>query len=96
MVGYWEPNCPVRTDNPQVLATAYVKKGKTLISIASWAPAPVSVHLKIDWRALGLDPKKTRLGAPAIEDFQPARIFTLDEAIPVEPKKGWLLIAKGE
>jgi hypothetical protein len=93
MVGWWEPDCPVRTDRPDVLATAYVKPGKTLIALASWAPEKTEVHLKIDWKALGLDGAKAQLVAPEVKDFQPARSWRVDEAIPVEPKKGWLIWA---
>ena len=38
-VGWWNPACPVKTDNPNVLATVYKKSGKSLIALASWAPA---------------------------------------------------------
>jgi hypothetical protein len=27
MFGYWSPNCPVRTNHPDILATAYMRKG---------------------------------------------------------------------
>jgi hypothetical protein len=93
MIGYWSPQCPVRTDNPNVLATAYVKKGKTLISIASWAKEPSRVAVKIDWKALGLDRAKAHLYAPAIQSFQSAALFSPDSLIPVSPGRGWLLIA---
>lgn len=92
MVGYWDPACPVKTDQPNVLATAYVKKGKALVAIASWAPAKAKVKLAIDWQALGLDPAKARLHAPACERFQPAAEFAPGDAIPVAPFKGWMLI----
>ncbi len=92
MIGYWEPDCPVTTDQPQVLATVYVRPGKTLISLASWASAPVACQLTINWQALGLDPAKTQLNAPAIEGFQDAHPFHVGDAIPVEPARGWLLI----
>ena len=75
MLGYWDPACPVRTDSPDVLATAYVRPGKTLLAVASWAKAPVPCHLKIDWKAFGLDPAKATLAAPEINNFQPARRF---------------------
>jgi hypothetical protein len=91
MIGYWEPDCPVRTDRPDILATAYVRKGRTLISVASWAPADASVHLRIDWKALGLDPKKAKLVAPEIKDFQPVAVFQPSDAIPVHPNRGWIL-----
>jgi len=49
MVGYWAPSCPVRTDNEDILATAYIKKDSVLISIASWVEETVNCRLKIDW-----------------------------------------------
>ena len=94
MIGYWSPNCPLRTDNPNVLATAYVKENKTLISLASWNASSVSVRLSIDWTRLGLDPATTLLIAPEIQDFQHAGAFRPDERIAIEPGKGWLLIAE--
>jgi hypothetical protein len=85
----------VKTDNPAVLATSYVRKGKrTLISIASWAPQAVKVKLRIDWKALGLSPHGVTLRAPAVQDFQPAATFAPGQPIPVEPGKGWLLIVE--
>jgi hypothetical protein len=93
MIGYWEQDCPVRTGSPDVLATAYVRPGKTLVAVASWAKAPVECRLKIDWASLALDPAKTVLTAPEVKDFQPARRFAPTEAIPVAPGRGWVLIA---
>jgi len=92
MVGWWVHDTPVKTGNPDVLATSYVRKGdKTLVSIASWAPATAKVKLIIDWKALGLDPAHVRLVAPAVEGFQPAATFRPGDEIAVEPGKGWLL-----
>lgn len=90
MIGWWAPDCPVRASNPTVLATVYQREGKALIALASWAEEAVSVELTIDWKALGLDP--ARLTAAPIEGFQPAGSFAPDEAIPLEPGKGWLLV----
>ena len=92
MIGYWSPRCPVKTGNKDVLATAYVAKGRTLVSIASWAADDVSVRLSIDWSALGLNPAAARLRAPAVRDFQPAAQFNPTDPIPVPKGKGWLLI----
>jgi hypothetical protein len=92
MIGYWEPDCPVRTNNGNVLATAYVRQGKTLVAVASWAKQPVECRLTIDWKALGLDPAKVTLTAPEIKDYQPARSFALTDAIPIAPGRGWLLL----
>lgn len=94
MIGYWVADCPVKTDNRDVLATVYKKNGKALVSIASWAKADTNVHLMIDWKALGINPATATITAPAIKDFQPAREFKSGDAIPVKKEEGWLLIIK--
>jgi len=95
MIGWWDEGCPVRTGRADVLATAYVKPGKTLIALASWAPDQTDVRLQWDWPALGLDAARARLVAPEIPDFQPAREWRSDEPIPVEPRRGWLIYLTG-
>jgi len=92
-IGWWDKDCPVQTGNPQVKASVYRKAGKTLIALASWAPAKSKVQLTIDWKALGLDAKKTTLWAPPVAGFQPEGVFAADGQIPLTPGKGWLLIA---
>lgn len=92
MIGYWEAKCPIKTSNPDVLATAYVKKGKTLIAVASWAKEKVDINLLIDWKAIGLDPKKVIMVAPKIAEYQPEKSFNVNEPFSVEPKKGWLIM----
>jgi len=92
MIGYWSASCPVRTNNPQVLATVYVKKGKALVCLASWAKAKVDVKLTIDWKALGISPSGARLTALESTGFQPTAKFAPGSIIPVEPGKGWMLV----
>ncbi|NYE27695.1 hypothetical protein HDE78_000620 [Rhodanobacter sp. K2T2] len=92
MIGWWVHDAPVKTGRDDVLATSYVRHGKTLIAIASWAPQKTDVTLAIDWKALGIDPHKATLAAPAVDGFQTAAQFKPGDAIPVEPGKGWLLI----
>jgi hypothetical protein len=91
MIGYWSPECPVKTDNPNVLATVYLKRGKVLIALASWDPQRVECALAIDWKALGLDKMKSELIATASKDFQPDQKFQVTDKIRVEPGRGWLL-----
>jgi hypothetical protein len=90
---------PVKTGNAKVLATAYVKRGdgkaartSVLVALASWTKEPVDIRLTIDWKKLGLDPKRGILRAPAIENFQPAAEFRPGDTIRVEPGKGWLFV----
>ncbi len=94
MYRYWHPQCPVRTDHPQVLATAYVKPdGGTLIALASWAPEPVTCRLSLDSGRLGLTSEDAQvLTAPTIIGFQDAASYASDQAIPVEPGRGRILL----
>lgn len=92
MIGYWDPACPIKTGRKDVLATAYVREGKTLVALASWAPQEVKCKLQIDWKSLKLDPAKAKLSAGEIKDFQPKSEFQPGDEIPVPPGRGWLLI----
>jgi hypothetical protein len=90
---YFQHDCPIRTNRDDIHATAYVRQGRTLIALASWAKETVRVKLAIDWKALGLDPAAARLNAPDVPGFQHAAEFAPGMDIPVEPGRGWLLIA---
>ncbi|MBN1939464.1 MAG: hypothetical protein JW843_07750 [Candidatus Aminicenantes bacterium] len=94
MTGYWVENGPVKTNNPEVLATVYRRKGKALVALASWAKALVFGELQIDWRSLGLDPATARIRAPSISGIQLEATFQPGERIPFEPGKGWILIVE--
>ena len=91
MIGYWTPESPVTTGRSDVLATSYVKKGRTLVALASWAKDTTRVRLNIDWKALGLDSVSAHITAAEIRDFQPAATFAAGDSIPVPSGKGWLL-----
>ena len=94
MIGWWAESGPVRTGNANVLATVCVRRGAVLIALASWAKEPADVRLAIDWKKLGLDPKRAVLRAPAIEGFQEAAEFRPGDPIRIEPAKGLLLILR--
>jgi hypothetical protein len=91
MYGWWMEKPPVSTGRDDVLATAYVKSGKALIALASWAKDTVNVQLTLDWKRLGVTPSAVVLTAHPIDKFQDAATFRPGEAIPVAPGKGWLL-----
>jgi hypothetical protein len=84
MIGYWEPDCPVGTGDPSVLATVYRKPGRSLVSIASWAEGKADCRLG-DWKALGLDPG----GRTCSRQVKFNRAGCLDnDPIPVAPGRG--------
>lgn len=94
MIGYWDIDCPVQTNHPDVKATAYVKANQTLISIGNFEDKDRNVMLSFNWKALGLNPARVIMEAPDIKDFQDANCFGVTDTIPVKGKQGWLLILK--
>lgn len=93
MIGYWVSNNPVKTGKEKTLATTYRIKGeKTLVSVATWEAEDARIHLNIDWEALGLDPKKAKLHAPVVENFQEEATWKIDDEIVVPKGKGLLII----
>jgi len=49
MIGYWDPECPVKTHRDDILATAYVGEGKTLVAVGSWA----AKRKRSNWISIG-------------------------------------------
>ena len=72
--------------------SVYKKKDKVLIALASWADGPARIELKIDWDALGMDPSKVKMTAPAVKDYQDEMEFTASESFQVPEGKGYLII----
>ena len=94
MIGWWDPSCPVQTDSKDVLATVYKKNGKSLIAVANWTNQQKNTILKIDWHALGLDPKKAKLTAYPISGFQGEKSWKPGDQVSVPAAKGWLIVAE--
>jgi hypothetical protein len=93
-LGYWNPECPVKTGRDDIMATVYKKQGKSMICLASWANEDVDIKLDIDWNSLGLDPSKIILTAPVIENMQESRTFKAGDKLPVKKSQGLILIAE--
>lgn len=94
MIGFWEDNTPVNTNNANIRVTTYLKPGEVLLSIGNYTDTTSNFHLKIDWQKLGLDPNKIKLIQPGINDFQNERQYTAGEEISIEPRKGLLIYIK--
>ena len=94
MLGYWDPECPVSTDDPEVKATAYVKDGVTAVSVGNFSGRDKTVRLTIDFAGLGIDPATATIKAPSIPNFQDETVFKTGGSIslPVGSKKGWMIV----
>ena len=93
MIGCWVDASPV-THRPRRRAGDRLREaGRGAGGARELGRRPTSTcALTIDWKALGLDPARTRIPAPAIESFQPARSFAPTDRIRVDPGRGWLLV----
>ena len=89
MRGYWLTDTPVRTGNPRVLATTYVRPNESLIVLASWSDRDETVSLDLDRAALGL-PGAVRVYAPAVAGLQPSAEID-PRAVVVPAKQGLFL-----
>ena len=94
MIGFWETNTPVKTNNNNVKITTYLKSGISLISIGNYDDEAKEITLNYDWRQLGIDSQKAKLIAPEIKGFQSAVELPSKSVIKIEPRKGWLFYLK--
>ncbi len=92
MIGYWVSNNPVKTNHKDILATVFLKEGKAMVAVASWAGKDINIKLSMDWEMLGIDPSKARIYAPAIEDFQPEISLKPNDTLLVPQGKGFIII----
>lgn len=88
--GWWDPSCPVTTDNPDVRASVYRRDGRIMIALASWAPTATEVHLTIRGMRLA------RLTAPEIEGAQEAGTFDPSGPFTIGTGEGLLLLGNAE
>jgi hypothetical protein len=90
-IGWWDDANPVKADAPAVKATVWKRGGRTLVALGNFGDKPALTQLAIDWIALGLDPAKASLYAPAVQNFQPAALFRPGGKIALAPKRGLVL-----
>lgn len=66
--GYWDEQCPVKTDNKDLPATVFVNGDKALVVIANWTDLPQTAKIQINEKALGFKPTKFTL--PEVRNLQ--------------------------
>ncbi|BCW43827.1 glycoside hydrolase domain-containing protein [Arthrobacter sp. StoSoilB5] len=89
MVGHWDPDAPVHTSHPGILATTWFTERGIVIALASWAEETVAVTL--NFRAGETYPADSNMEAPAIQGFQSAMSYKPGDHITVAPQRGALL-----
>ncbi len=92
MVGYWDDNPIVSTNDPEVLSTAYLKPDKIMISVGNFSDSEKKIQLNIDWDRAGITNRPSGFNAPYIKHFQKENRWSLNQAIELDPRKGHILI----
>ncbi|MFJ4028276.1 glycoside hydrolase domain-containing protein [Paenarthrobacter sp. NPDC089989] len=89
MVGHWDPQAPVTTSHPGILATTWTDGERAVVALASWAEETVDVQLNFDAGSAQL--ASVDMKAPAIDGFQHAARYEPGASITIEPNRGLLL-----
>lgn len=94
MIGFWNDEIPVKTNNPKTEATIYKGKDEVIIAVANWTSDPQKCKLNIDWKSLGLSPDQITVEIPEIIEFQEARKIDITKELDLEAEKGFLIVIK--
>jgi len=92
MIGFWDKNCPVKTSNPNIIATVYKGEEQSIIAVANWTDNNQSGKIIIDWKRLGLDPSNTKVSIPYLKDYQEETSIQLSRELTIKGKKGYLIV----
>ncbi|MCD0486674.1 DUF6067 family protein [Pedobacter sp. MC2016-14] len=94
MIGFWNDEVPVKTNNPETQATIYKGKDEVIIAVANWTSKPAKCKLLIDWEAIGMKPNEVTATIPEVKEFQDAKAINLKDDIEMEAEKGYLIVIK--
>jgi hypothetical protein len=96
-LGYWNEDCPVRTNFPDIFASVFANENKALICVGSWAKETTPTTLSVDWKTLKMDPASVRITVPDIGSVQkPQNTIDLTRPIDIEPGKGIVIAVESE
>lgn len=91
MLGYWDKDCPVKTNHPNVKATAFIKPNEILISIGNFDNEDRNVLLSFDWERLNINHHNASFIIPEIENFQKGEAQSIDNPIVLRAKEGVII-----
>ncbi len=96
MIGWWDEDCAVSASDPQVKATAFVRKGRVLVAVGNFSAQEKGVRLTFDWNRLGLKDKDIQAGRvrariPTVENFQEASAYDPSSTLTIPAKQGYLI-----
>lgn len=93
MFGYWHSKNPVKTDNPKVLATVYLKDNEAMVCLYNFSDKRGGFYISLDEDLLGFKPgsaQRIYLGKKR------KRNFNINKQIMLGKRKGMIITLKGE
>jgi hypothetical protein len=90
MIGYWDKENPVYSDNNLIKATIYRGETQHLLAIANWGKEEQSAQLIL--KDMSIDVNSYIFTAPEIPDFQTAKENIDIENLTIPGGKGYLIV----
>lgn len=96
MIGWWDEDSAVETSDPEVKATAFVRKGRVLVAVGNFSNEEKSITLDFDWKKLGLKSGKISARIPAINNFQKEGNYDFSSPLNIPAKQGYIIWIESE
>lgn len=96
MIGFWDKDCPVKSDNPEITATIYKGNEQSIIAVANWTKNQQNGKLIIDWDKLNHEESKIKTIVPEIENFQTLTNFTITDKLSIKGGEGYLIVIENK
>lgn len=90
MIGFWDPDCPVRTGQEELPVTVYVGAGRALVVVANWTDTPRQATITVHDDLLGFHPN--HISMPEIDGLQEGRTLSDLSNCTVAGKKGMIIL----
>ena len=88
MIGWWDEDNAVEVSDPEVKATAFVRKDRVLVAVGNFSNEEKSVTFTFDWKRLGLKVGKVKARIPAVENFQEEGKYDFSSPLVIPAKQG--------
>ncbi|MEN6455243.1 MAG: glycoside hydrolase domain-containing protein, partial [Prolixibacteraceae bacterium] len=94
MIGYWEKDCPVKTNNPELVVSVFKGSDDLVLAVGNWSGKNQTGSLLINWKNLGIKEGNAVFITPAVKDFQEEAEMNPASPIEIEGGKGIIVILK--
>lgn len=94
MIGYWEEDCPVKTNNPELVVSVFKGSDNLVLAVGNWSGKDQTGSLLINWKNIGIKEENAVFITPAVKDFQEEAEINRTGQLKIEGGKGLIVILK--